>query len=59
MADALSRAPVCDSSDSTIKAENETEWFAEAVTAVLPANKDCLDIYRTAQKQDQTCFELI
>ena len=51
VADALSRAPACDSCDSTIKAENETEWFAEVVTAVPPANKDCLTVYCTAQNK--------
>ena len=57
-ADTLSRAPSASTkSDSTL--EELAELHMEACIAHLPASKDRLDTYRTAQKADHTCSLLI
>ena len=47
MADTLSRAPVC---EVTQEISSDTERFMQSVISALPATKDYLDTYHTAQR---------
>ena len=56
MADTLSRAPIrsTDEINQTLK-----YLFSQSFQLRIPASKNYLDSYRTAQKQDLVCFKLI
>ena len=56
MADTLSRAPIC---MVTEEISSDVEMFMQSVVSALPATKDYLDTYRTAQRQDHTCSQLM
>jgi len=56
MADTLSRAPL---STTTDEITSNAERFMQSVISAIPASKDYLDSYRTAQLQDPTCSKLI
>jgi len=56
MADTLSRAPL---STTTDEITSDAERFMQSVISALPASKDYLDSYCTAQLQDPTCSKLI
>ena len=55
-ADTLSRAPLpC----TTTHLEEITEFFIDSIVSQLPANKDRLESYRSAQATDPTCSTLL
>ena len=54
-ADALSRAPSSVAGVVSEKFQTELEEFIDTITSLLPASKDCLEEYRSAQKEDSTC----
>jgi len=56
MADTLSRAPI---KAFTQEVTSDTELFMQSVVSALPATKDYLDTYRTAQLKDNTCSRLM
>ena len=56
MADTLSRAPIC---MVTEEISSDVEMFMQSVVSALPATQDYLDTYRTAQRQDHTCSQLM
>ena len=53
-ADTLTRTPMANSTNNTLKFE-EVEKFIAAVVNSLPASSQCLDIYSSAQDSDPTC----
>ena len=55
-ADTLSRAPL--PSSATDKTTSEIENFVQSVITTIPASRDYLDSYQTAQKQDPICSKL-
>ena len=60
LADALSRAPVKGPPEEVDKVvEREAEKYLQAVISSIPANKDCLDVYRQVQEEDTECSKLI
>ena len=56
MADTLSRAPL---NTLTQEITSDTEMFMQSIITTLPATKDYLDTYCTAQLKDHTCSQLI
>ena len=55
-ADTLSRAPL---PHTTTHLEEITEFFINSIVSQLPANKDRLESYRSAQATDPTCSTLL
>ena len=53
--DALSRAPSSVAGIVSHKFQTELEEFIDTITSLLPASKDHLEEYRSAQKEDSTC----
>lgn len=58
-ADTLSRAPVSHPDAADILEDHLTECFVNNVLASLPASPDTLHRYRTAQREDSTCQQLL
>ena len=54
-ADALSRVPSSVAGVVSQKFQTELEEFIDTITSLLPASKDRLEEYRSAQKEDSTC----
>ena len=54
-ADTFSRAPSSVAGIVSQKFQTELEEFIDTITSLLPASKDCLEEYRSAQKEDSTC----
>ena len=57
LADTLSRAPI--PSDDPVPESTDVEAFVNAVVQSLPASKDRLEVYRTAQAEDPECSKII
>ena len=55
IADALSRAPTSVAGVVSQKFQTELEEFIDTITSLLPASKDRLEEYHSAQKEDSTC----
>ena len=58
-ADTLSRAPVSQPDAADEVEDHLTECFVNNVLASLPASPDTLHRYRTAQREDSTCQQLL
>ena len=56
-ADTLSRAP--EQSDSQPQEYPDTEFLVNALVAYLPADADRLECYRTAQRSDPVCSQIL
>ena len=57
VADALTRAPISNSDLEHF--DQGAELFVQSGISYLPASKDRLDVFRTAQSEDSTCVKLM